>query len=232
MYDEGSYGGNSLRNRVYLTVKERILNGEYQLGEALVELKLSEEFSVSRTPVREALRQLELDGLVHSIQNKGVMVTGVSQKDIGDVYEMRKLIEGLASRWAAETITEEEKIRMKETLDLCEFYTMKGDHKKVLEYDSHFHETIFQASKSKPLNLMLRHLHEYVQRARNASLSSDGRAEAAFEEHKGIYEAILHGDGVLAEQLTAEHIARAKESLLKTWRQITPAEETGFNEDQ
>lgn len=216
MFDDNTNDG-SLRNRVYADLKNRILNGEFIMGDPLIELKLSDEYKVSRTPVREALRQLELDGLVHSVPNRGVIVTGVSQKDINDIYEMRMLIEGLASRWAAETITEEEKVRMKECLDLYEFYTIKGDYKKVLEYDTRFHEVIFNASKSAPLNMMLSHLHEYIQRARNASLSSEGRAKAAFEEHTKIYEAIISGNKELAEKLTSEHIAKARDNLLKIY---------------
>jgi len=207
----------SLRNKIYHALKEKILNGEYVQGDALVELKLSEEFGVSRTPIREALRQLELDDLVKSIPNRGVVVSEVSTKDISDVYEMRILIEGLASRWAAETITDKEKENIKEILDLEEFYTKRDDNKKILEYDGKFHDAIYKASKSNPLNLILKHLHEYIQSARNASLSSEGRADAAFQEHKQIYDAIISGDSKLAEQLTAEHIYLAKVSLLKTY---------------
>ncbi len=215
MFSDNNENDNSLRNKVYLTIKKRILNGEYAPEYSLVELKLSEEFSVSRTPVREALRQLELDGLVHLIPNKGVFVSEITSKDISDIYEMRMLIEGLGSKWAAKTITEDEKYRLKEILDLCEFYTLKGEYNKVLEYDGHFHDAIFKASKSGPLNQILKQLHEYIQRARRASLSSPGRAEAAFAEHKSIYQAIASGNEELAESLTREHILRAKESLLK-----------------
>lgn len=217
MFSENMENDSSLRNKVYSTIKKRILNGEYPPEYSLIELKLSDEFGVSRTPVREALRQLELDGLVHLVPNKGVFVAEITSKDISDIYEMRMLIEGLGSRWAAKTITDEEKAKMKEILDLCEFYTIKKEYNKVLEFDGRFHDVIFKASKSNPLNLILKQLHEFIQRARKASLFSPGRAEAAFIEHKAIYEAIASGDEDLAEQLTREHIQRAKESLLRTF---------------
>jgi DNA-binding GntR family transcriptional regulator len=217
LFSDSLENDNSLRNKVYMTIKKRILNGEYPPEFSLIELKLSEEFGVSRTPVREALRQLELDGLVHLVPNKGVYVSEITSKDISDVYEMRMLIEGLGSKWAALNATEAELEKMKEILDLCEFYTMKGEYLKVLELDGKFHDIIFKASKSKPLNLILKQLHEYIQRARKASLSSPGRAEAAFQEHKAIYDAIKNRDGESAETLTREHILKAKESLLKTF---------------
>lgn len=93
---------NSLHSRVYNRIRNDILNGVYEPGESLVELKLSEELGVSRTPVREALRQLELEGLVQSVPNKGATVRGVTEQDIQDIYTIRMLIEGLAARWAAE----------------------------------------------------------------------------------------------------------------------------------
>ena len=90
-------GSNSLRNRIFNHIQSDILNGAYEPGESLTETRLSEELGVSRTPVREALRQLELEGLVQSIPNKGVFVKGVSAQDINDIYTIRMLIEGLAA---------------------------------------------------------------------------------------------------------------------------------------
>lgn len=109
----------------------------------MIETKLSEELGVNRTPIREAIRQLELEGLVQAIPNKGAVVTGVSAQDITDIYTIRMLIEGLVTRLAAVKITEEQLASLKEAVDLEEFYTTKNSVDHLLHFDSRFHETTF-----------------------------------------------------------------------------------------
>lgn len=208
-------GSSSLRGKVFFQIENDILNGKYKPGENLIETKLSEELGVSRTPIREAIRQLELEGLVQSIPNKGAIVTGISPKDIDDIYTIRMMIEGLAARWAAENITDDELKDLKETLDLEEFYTHKKDVEHILKLDSKFHEILFKASKSKPLMNMLIMFHHYVQSARISSLSKSGRPEEALEEHKSIYDAICEKDAKKAEMLIIDHIKKASLNLLK-----------------
>lgn len=159
--------------------------------------------------MREAIRQLELVELVRSIPNKGVIVTGISEKDIEEIYVIRMMIEGLASRWAAENITREELEELKEALDLQEFYTLKNDIEHLLKLDSRFHDILFRASKSKPLIHILTTFHHHIQRARNASFESPGRAKKVLEEHKAIYEAVVARDADRAEQMTKEHVKNA-----------------------
>lgn len=200
---------NSLRAKVFSRIQNDILNGVYQPGDSLTEKKLCEELGVSRTPVREALRQLELEELVQSTPNKGVVVTGVTSKDIEEIYIIRMMIEGLAARWATEHITPEEIQELKDALDLEEFYTMKKDADHILKIDSKFHDILFRASKSKPLMHMLRTFHHYVQRARNASFESPERAKKVLEEHKAIFDAVVEGDADKAERVTKEHVKNA-----------------------
>ncbi|MCX7842718.1 MAG: GntR family transcriptional regulator [Clostridia bacterium] len=204
---------HSLRGRVFNQLQNDILNGKYQPGESLIETKLSEELGVSRTPIREAIRQLELEGLVQSIPNKGAIVTGISTKDIEDIYTIRMMIEGLAARWAAEKITPAELEELKEAVDLEEFYTAKNDTEHLMKFDSRFHDIIFKASKSKPLMHTLSSFHHYIQRARNASLSSPERARKALEEHKAILKAIVDKEPEKAEALIIEHIRNASLNL-------------------
>lgn len=208
-HDEGESYLHSLRAKVFYHIQNDILNGVYKPGESLTEKKLCDELGVSRTPIREAIRQLELEGLVQSIPNKGAVVTGISTKDIEEIYIIRMMIEGLAARWAAENITPEELEELKEAVDLEEFYTMKNDREHILKFDSRFHDILFKASKSKPLMHMLRTFHHYVQRARNASFESPGRAKKVLEEHKAILDAIIEGDAEKAERLTNEHVSNA-----------------------
>lgn len=205
----------SLTGRVFKQLSDQILNGKYKPGDSLVETKLAKELGVSRTPVREALRQLEQEGLVASIPNKGVFVRGISAQDIEDIYAVRALIEGLAARWAAEKITEEELKSLKEILDLMEFYTQKGDMDRVSELDTQFHALIYSASKSKTLCLVLGNLHHFVQKARIGSVKVPGRANKTLSEHRAIVQAFESREPNAAEAALTEHVLSAKANLLK-----------------
>lgn len=204
----------SLRIRVFNTLENAILDGEYDEGDNLNEIKISQELGVSRTPVREALMQLELEGLVNSIPNKGAVVVGVSKKDIEDIYAIRIRIEGLASKLSAENINEEELKALEKIVDLQEFYLTKNDFDQIWRLDSDFHKIIYDSSRSRPLRSTLSGFHNYIKRARDISVKAEGRAEKSVAEHRAILEAICRHNGDLAEQLTAEHIQNAKENLL------------------
>jgi len=218
--DESSGYFNSLTDRIFKQIENDILFGKYQPGDSLIETKLSRELNVSRTPIREALRQLEREGLVQSIPNKGVFVKGISVQDIEDIYTIRMIIEGLAARWAAEKITDEEINELKEVVDLEEFYTTKNEPSQLLKFDSRFHEIIFRASKSKPLMHILSMFHHYIQRARNISLSTPERALKVLEEHKAILKALMERDAEKAEKLTNEHIKNASINFSKYKKEI------------
>ena len=205
----------SLSDRVFEQLENSILNGSIQEGESLNELKLSAELGVSRTPVREAIRMLEQKNLVRLTPNKGAIVLGVDHKDLQDIYTIRSYIEGLASRWAAENITDDKCKRLREIVDLQEFYYLKNDSDQISEMDSRFHETIFNYSESRSLEHMLRDLHHMIQRYRKQSIEDTERTEKSITEHRLILEAICSGDGDEAERLTATHINNAKENLLR-----------------
>lgn len=196
----------TLRGRVYHRIREDILNGRYEPDEELREIAIGKSLGVSRTPVREALRQLELEDLVYIIPNKGAYVKGISQEDIQDIYMIRSRLEGLSARLAAEKITEEQLADLQEVLMLAEFYAAHGNFEKVFEMDSKFHELMYEASGSKQLHHLLSDYHHYVQRARKRSVSTNVRAGASTHEHRRILEAIEAHDPDLAEQLAKEHI--------------------------
>ena len=124
------YQDQSLRGKVCQKSREEILSGVYQDGEELREVTLGEKLGVSRTPVREALRQLELEGLVTIIPNKGAYVTSISRKDVVHIYTIRSLLEGLCARWANKNITEQQILDMDETLLLSEFH-LKRNGKEI-----------------------------------------------------------------------------------------------------
>ena len=162
----------NLRNRVFQSLEQDILNGKYPSGTNLTEKDLCEEFGVSRTPLREALCQLELEGLVECIPNKGAVVLGISEQDVNDIYTIKLTLDGLAARLAAERITPEELTDLEETVNLTEFYVNKDDINKVLELDSRFHDIICRAGKNRPLRSMMSNFHNFLKMARHKSLNN------------------------------------------------------------
>lgn len=205
----------SLRIRVFNAIENAILDGEYKDGDSLNELRISKELGISRTPVREALMQLELEGLVRNVPNKGAVVIGVTEQDIHDIYEIRIRIEGLASRLCAENITEDELRALEKIVDLQEFYLMKNDTEQIWKLDGDFHKIIYDASRSRPLRFTLSNFHNYIKKARDISVQTEGRAEKTVAEHRAILDAIKAHNGELAEQLTAKHISNAEDNLFE-----------------
>ena len=205
----------SLRGRVFHTLREDILSGRYRENEELREMAISEKLGVSRTPVREALRQLELEGLVNIIPNKGAYVTGITEKDVADIYAMRALLEGLCARWAAEHIDEKQLEALEENIYLSEFHAHKQHPQQLTELDDAFHEILYEACGSKILRHQLRDFHEYVKQMRRRSLSDSERGMEAVEEHKRIMEALQNRDADRAEAQAALHMQNAYDNMVK-----------------
>lgn len=203
----------SLRGRVYNTIRDKILSGQYHEHEELKENAIATELGVSRTPVREALRQLELEGLVSIIPNKGASVTGITTKDIHDIYMIRSYLEGLCAKWACENITNAQIEALEEILYLSDFHARRSHYDQMVELDNKFHDLIYKASGSKILNHVLSDFHTYVERVRKITLSMPIRAEKSRKEHAAIVEAIKKRDGNLAEALAHEHIMNSMQNL-------------------
>src|SRR5699024_5008816 len=166
------YQEHSLGGRVFQKLRDDILSGKYKEHDELRETTLGKELGVSRTPVREALRQLELEGLVTIIPNKGAYVTGISQKDIRDIYVIRSMLEGLCARWAAQHITEEQLDELEETILLSEFQRKKGSGfstEQITVIDGRFHTILYEASGSRILGHLLRDFHNYVRADRKTA---------------------------------------------------------------
>lgn len=205
----------SLRGRVFHKLREDILNGKYEEHEELKEVTIGEEMGVSRTPVREAFRQLELEGLIQIIPNKGAYVTGITEKDVKDIYMIRSLLEGLCARLATEHITEEQLEELEENIYLAKFHAQKGHLEQLAELDNRFHEILYESCNSKMLEHQLRDFHQYVLRVRKKTLNSANRGPKSNEEHEGILEAIKAGDAALAEQLANKHMINAYENMVR-----------------
>ncbi len=200
----------SLTSIIFDRIREDILNDQYVTGSKIVEAKLADELGVSRTPVREALKQLELDGLVENIPNRGVVVKGISKQDISDIYTIRQAIEGIAATWCIERITESELAELKGIFDLMEFYTTKKDIEKISELNTKFHEVIYHSTKSRYLEHVLRDFQIFIKSTRNKSLKTDGRLEEALIEHRIIIDAIIAKDVESAKAGIFDHVEKSK----------------------
>ncbi len=198
----------SLAEQVFERLEGEILSGKYQKGEIITEMKLVSDLGVSRTPVREALHRLEQEHLVE-ISQKGILVVGVTQKDLEDIFAIRLRIEGLASAAAATRITKEELAELLEALELQEFYVARHDADHIKGMDSKFHRLLYRFSGSAVINDTLLPLHKKVQKFRLAAVENEDRAEQSAKEHRAIYEALAARDATLAEKMTYEHIANA-----------------------
>ena len=203
----------SLRGRVFHKLREDILSGKYQEHEELKEVAIGEEMGVSRTPVREAFRQLELEGLVNIIPNKGAYVTGISDKDVHDIYMIRSMLEGLCVRWATEHITKEQLEELDEIILLSEYHMDKGHSDQLTELDGRFHQILYEASQSRILDHVLSDFHKYVQLARRTSVKTEERAIKSIGEHNEILNAIKAKDAEKAGNLATIHIMHVMENL-------------------
>ena len=208
LFDQVSHG--SLGNRIFELLRERILNNEYKNGQKLNEMMLAKELNISRTPIREALKQLELEGLVESIPNKGVYVRGFSSRDIDDMFEIRMMLEGLAIELAIERMDDEHFMKIKDVFELMEFYTMKLDQYKLNELNILFHETIYQATQSPYFERLLKDVHYYVSVTSNHAIARPERMENSLKEHREILETIIARDKELAKETIQKHIKKTQ----------------------
>ena len=206
----------SLRGRVFNRIREDILSGKYKENDELKEMTIGEELGVSRTPVREAFRQLELEGLIQIIPNKGAYVTGITKKDVKDIYMIRSLLEGLCAAWATDNISEELMEELEENVYLADFHVNKGHFDQVAQLDNRFHEILYIASGSKQLEHRLRDFHQYVARIRKRTLATKERSIASNNEHRMIMEAMKEKDAKKAQELANMHMINAYENMIKS----------------
>ncbi|MGE5544703.1 MAG: GntR family transcriptional regulator [Bacillota bacterium] len=219
-----------LRELVFEALRDAIIRGILKPGERLMEVQLAEELGVSRTPVREAIRKLELEDLVVMIPRKGAYVSSISLKDIADVFEVRAAMETLAAGLAAERITAEELEELERILVKKAEIIEANDLDRLVEIDTLFHECLYQASRNAKLVQIINNLSEQIHRFRSTSLASPGRMKEALEEHRKIVEAISERNISLAQALAQEHIENAENSILEAIRK-NGLMETGLQED-
>jgi len=205
-----------LREIVFESIREAIINGTLKQGERLMETQLAEELGVSRTPVREAIRKLELEGLVAMLPRKGAYVAGIMPKDAADILEIRAALEGLAAKLAAERITDEEIEELADDTAKIEESINKGDVEKAVEYDNKFHGSLVGASRNTRLASMVSNLQEQVQRFRIMLTSTSKNVMLkSLNDHKRIVEALSRRDRFLAQSLAKEHVEHTEDRLIE-----------------
>lgn len=195
-----------LRDVVFNTLRQAILRGELKPGERLMEIQLANKLGVSRTPIREAIRKLELEGLVLMIPRKGAEVADITEKSLKDVLEVRRALEELSVKLTCDRITKEE---MRELETAAENFrkTLKSkDITEIAEADVRFHDVIYNATKNQKLIQLLNNLHEQMYRYRIEYLKKEEVYPKLLKEHKEIIARIGNGEKEAAARIVCEHI--------------------------
>lgn len=195
-----------LRDVVFQTLREAILKGELKPGERLMELQLASRLGVSRTPIREAIRMLELEGLAVTMPRKGAEVARMTEKDMEDVLQIRKALDELAVGLACDNMTEESLEQLRAALKNFEESTRSRDVKKIAQADVEFHDTIYQAADNPKLVNMLNNLREQMYRYRVEYLKNDAVYPRLIEEHKKIYEGLKRKDKETVVEIVSYHV--------------------------
>lgn len=195
-----------LRDVVFNTLRKAILRGELKPGERLMEIQLANKLGVSRTPIREAIRKLELEGLVLMIPRKGAEVAQITEKNMQDVLEVRKALEELAVQLACERVTEEQIEEMKEAAEEFRKVLKSGDVTKIAEADVKFHDVIFAATNNQRLVTLLNNLREQMYRFRVEYLKQKECYPQLLEEHEELIDLISGGKVDEACKIMGRHI--------------------------
>lgn len=204
-----------LREVVFEHIRQAIVGGVFSPGERLMEIQMAEDMGVSRTPVREAFRKLELEGYVVMVPRRGTYVADISIKDIKDVYEIRMALDILAAGLAAERISDEELETMERYLVLIGQYIEEGNMEKIVETDTAFHDVLYKASRNDRLFAIISNLREQITSLRKRSMDYPGRLASTLEEHKIIVDSISQRDVEKAQQAVRTHLENAEKTLLE-----------------
>lgn len=195
-----------LRDVVFNTLRQAILRGELEPGERLMEIQLAERLGVSRTPIREAIRKLELEGLVLMIPRKGAEVAKISEKSLKDVLEVRRSLEELAIELTCQRITDEGMAELEEAQKAFATAIHKGDAMVIAEADEHFHELIYRATENSRLVQILSNLREQMYRYRLEYIKDAGKRQILIVEHEKILRCIRRHSIAEAKAAVREHI--------------------------
>jgi len=204
----------TLREKIVETIRQAIVNGQLPPGTRVAEPELAERFGISRTPIREAFRQLESEGFITVIPRKGAVVASFSEKDISDFYDLKMVLEGYAARCAARRLTEKDLARMEAVNRQMEAAAAKNDIRKVFALHNEFHEIFLNAAGNEKLKAIVQNMVMQSQRFR-IFLSMPGRIEGSIRQHQQIIEAFRKKNAELAASLVEKNAAYGKKVLLR-----------------
>jgi len=205
----------TIRKRVYDYLREKLLSGEILPHEHLIEAKIAREIGTSRTPVREALHNLELEGLIESIPRVGYVVKPISEKEVEEICEIRRVVEELAAQWAIEKARDRLIKELRENIVVAEERVAGGDIKAFVELDAQFHEIIARYSGSQRLLELSQTLRRHMLRYRIQSIYSADNVLRAIAGHKGILRAIEKVDLGEVHQALLNHLNQSKSDILR-----------------
>lgn len=204
-----------IRQIVLERLRKAIMAGILKPGDRLVETFIAEGMGVSRTPVREAFRQLEIEGLAENLPRRGTIVKGISKADILEIYDIREVLEGLAFRLACSNISDSKISELKDKLLIMEQCIENEDINEYWKVHGEFHDSILNLSNNKRLIDQMKQIYEYLSKLRNFTLVMNKRRAVAMKEHKALIEAFEKKDEILAEQIGREHTVNARKFLSK-----------------
>jgi DNA-binding GntR family transcriptional regulator len=205
----------SIRERVYQLIINLFLKGQLLPSERIVENKLAEQLGVSRTPVREALHALEREGFLESLPRVGYQVRGIRREDLDELFELRKVNETLAGRWAIERITPEELEHLEENLNATAEDLQKGQSKSFVFRDADFHELFVQASKSRRLIDICQSLRRQMLLYRVESISEPETVTLGIESHRRILDCLKKHDVKGLEEAIIDHLEYARRDICR-----------------
>lgn len=209
----------TLREKITESIRDAILKGQLKSGEKVAEPELAERFGISRTPIREAFRQLESEGYLTVIPRKGAVVRALSERDVEEFYSIKSILEGYAANLAAKNLTERELERLEAINARLEQLAAQGDVKTFFKVHNEFHDLFIQASHNAKLHELIQQLLMKFNRLRMASLSLPGRMEISVQEHRKIIEAFRRQDGDLADKLVRKNAAYGSQVLIQSLHQ-------------
>ncbi|MCL1905994.1 MAG: GntR family transcriptional regulator [Clostridiales bacterium] len=210
-----------MRELIYQYLRDAIISRKLPAGGHLVEDDLARNLNASRTPVREALRKLESEGLVKHHRRRGVEVRQLSSKEAADIYDVCMILEGYSARLVAEQADSDVSDRLHDLLEKMREAIDAGDHEKEMQLHQSFHFTIYENCNNKRVETLLKLYNDYIQLFRAYSFKVEGRMQNSWEEHDKLFRSIVLQDGNLAETRARKHLSVSKEAFLQQWDLMT-----------
>lgn len=207
-----------LRDVVFNTLRQAILTGELKPGERLMEIHLANRLGVSRTPIREAIRKLELEGLVTMIPRKGAEVAQITEKSMNDVLEVRRAVDALCVELACDRIDSQSLEQLRIACDNFEQAVKTKDVKKIAQADVKLHDIIVQATGNQRLIQLVYNLSEQMYRYRFEYIKDASQHQHLVEEHRIIYESIVNKDKDTASRAAKMHIDNQEKAIMQQIR--------------